>query len=302
MPRAADRCPACGGQDMRPQRMYLRCLQCGHHHAPAAGNTGLVNQRLERASVIRMGALERYKLSVVDGVAVNRKLLVDVGSGAGGFLHHCRSRFTRCVGVEVTPSCVEFSRNQLGLEVVARADLVAETPSVVTFWHSLEHLPAATMEDTLGALARRCDRDSRVVVSVPNADWPGYRWAGGAYAFDDPDNHVHVFTSASLDLVMRRHGFYRTRCLFSAPYSAFATVQTALNVLTPPDLHDYAYHRLKRGSSFGRHAGGRLFWDAYTAALLAMTWPVAAGVFHDWRYPQRAAALTAVFAPTPPAC
>ena len=122
-------------------RQYQRCRACGHETLAAApGPDGIVNDRLDRADVERPNALDRFKNSVLRACTRSHRFLLDVGCASGRFLRQNAGGFERAMGVEVTPECVRFARS-LGLHVETDLAALRGEPSVVTFWHSLEHLP-----------------------------------------------------------------------------------------------------------------------------------------------------------------
>lgn len=275
--------------------MYGRCARCGHETALRPVQAHMVNERLDAKAVRQLDGLERFKRRVTRSAALERHHLVDMGSGSGRFLFHNQAWFHSHTGVEITQPCVAFSRAELGLNVVTSVEAVERAPSVVTFWHSMEHLPSDVLNHVLDRLAQLSNLRTRLVVSVPNGHALQYRLFHGNFALDDPGAHVHVFTPQSLDLLLARFGFRRISTVFSPEYSAFSAVQTALNLAMPNALHDYAYHRLKRGLDFGLRGHHCLLWDAYTALLLGGVWPALALTAHDMLRPQHAAVVTAIY-------
>lgn len=254
----------------------------------------MVNERLDRAGGIDVpNALDRYRNSLARGVAGSRRFLVDVGSASGRFLHQNRREFSRLLGVEVSPECVDFSR-RLGLTIETDLPALEEPPSVVTFWHSLEHIPGPAIRETLRKIAERAAEDTVVVVSVPNAESLQYRLLGERFAYYDAPNHLHQFTPRSLDRLFDGIGFERFRATGSPPYAAFGWLQGLLNLFNA--RHDYLYYRWKRGWDFGLSSPARTARDAWNLALAA--WILIPCLFltlHDMVFPNRGGVLTACY-------
>lgn len=195
-----------------------------------------------------MTGLDRFKarvLSLFDS-GVERKLLLDIGSASGKFLHQNAARYSRVTGIEITPEALKFSRRVLGLEVAEDIREVPDEISVATAWHSLEHIPERHLLELLDSLSRKMAANGRLVVSVPNGASLQYRWFGVAYAYFDVPNHLHQFTPDSLGRLLERFGFSHVTTVSSWPYNTFGYTQSLLNVVTR--THNYLYYRLKRRS------------------------------------------------------
>jgi hypothetical protein len=267
----SSRCFICGcAESVGSGTGYERCTRCGHETLCAGQTQGyIVNAPLSKDDVGSRTGLDRFKdrtLDQFDPVPPADAQWVDIGSASGKYLYQNRSRYAQALGLEITPSAVQFSRDVLGLKV---AESIVELPKaihVATAWHSLEHFPAPALESLLGTLAQACSEKSRLIVSVPNAASRQYRWFGSSYAFFDVPNHLHQFTPDSLDRLMSRFGFRRTAGVTSWPYNTFGYVQGLLNLMTGE--HNYLYYRLKRKS---RKAS--VFQDALHILLLPVIGP-----------------------------
>jgi hypothetical protein len=293
----AESCPACGGTELAGStKDYARCRSCGHETLVAAPATAaIVNDRLDRDDAGRPNALDRFKSSVLRAAARSHRLLVDVGCASGRFLRQNAGAFERAVGVEVTPECVRYARS-LGLHVETDLEGLREAPSVVTFWHSLEHLPSGTIAAMLGLIRERSTPETALIVSVPNADSFQYLLLRERFAFYDAPHHVHQFTPRSLDRLLERHGFERVGGCGSLTYAAFGWLQGALNLFN--SRHDYLYYRRKRGWDFGLSPLRRGALDMYNAVLsLVFLLPCGALALADLLLPQRGGVVTSWYRP-----
>jgi hypothetical protein len=193
--------------------------------------------------------------------------LLDIGSASGRFLFQNRREFKRVTGVEVTPECVEFARG-LGLEIVTDLDSMDGSPSVVTFWHSLEHVPAETIGKMLAWIRGHATSDTVIIVSVPNADSLQAILLREHFAFYDVPNHIHQFSLKSLDLLMDSSGFERASMFRSFAYAGFGWLQGLLNIFNRH--HNYFYYRKKRGWDFALKLSARYMLDVYNLALISL--------------------------------
>ena len=250
---------------------YRRCTACGHEVLERTQAQGfIVNDPLEEADARRLTMLDRFKLKVLAAIEGSRprELLLDIGSASGKFLLQNAARYPRRLGIEVTPDALAFSRNVMGLEVVESIDEVPEGVSAATAWHSLEHVPAAELFRLMEGLAARLSPDGRFLVCVPNGASRQYRWFGSAYAFFDVPNHLHQFTLASMNLLMKRFRLVPVATFRSWQYNVFGYLQGFLNVIT--GTHNYFYYRMKR------HSIPPSAWlDLASFALIPMILPVA---------------------------
>lgn len=268
--RGLDRaCFICGCEDFTSSNIYLKCTNCGHEVIKTLKSQAfIINDVLSREMVESLDALDRFKRHVLKKCAVRHDFLLDVGSGSGKFLYHNGRLFTKCMGIEITDECVEFARDQLKLSVEKELPKVADPISVVTFWHSLEHMPSDTIEDVLKQISSQTSYETRVIVSVPNSDSLQYVLFKEGYAYYDPSSHIHQFTARSLNILMDKYGFEKLSSFFSFPYSSFGYLQGWLNKFNR--VHNYLYYRKKRGYTFDKNRVELLVLDVYNLLLLTI--------------------------------
>lgn len=276
IPTSGERsCFICGGTlTGAPVHEYLRCTECGHEIAVTEDlGAEIVNDQLSMDEIRSYGPLDRFKDRVLDTVALSHRVLLDIGSASGKFLTLNRNKFAEHLGIEVTPSCVEFSRTALGLTIATSFEGSKTPLSVVTMWHALEHIPIAVIPGLLSAIRKSSDTDTRVVISVPNAASFQYRWFGDSYPYCDKASHQHQFTPASLDLLMGSFGFVRERRFYSFPYSSFGYLQGLMNRCQK--IHNYFYYRKKRGWDYGLSPTALQRKDLFNMLLAGFFLPVA---------------------------
>lgn len=287
----AARCWICGGDAAPVVGRYRRCADCGHEALLAGGEVSgvVVNDDLDPVRLRRADGLVRAQRRVALQGARAHAVLLDLGCGSGRFLHHCAGLFRQRLGVEPEPASAEFARREFGLAVTDALPADLPPPSVVTFWHSLEHIPAAEIARLLDRLADAADADSRVLVCVPNGASFQSRWLGESYTYWDAPHHLHQFSTASLDHLLRRHGFEPVADAFIANYIAFGYTQSLLNTVVP--IRNYLYQKLKRGVS----APGPSRLTAEIVSWLALPFAIAAAApltILDYLVPARRGVIT----------
>ena len=202
----------------------------------------IVNEVLDVRNMLKLDSLTRAKVGAVSKFSRRRESLLDFGAGSGKFLFFEGKSFRSVEGVEITPECIEFARNSLGVS------LVAALPSgkkfdVVTAWHSLEHVPPHQLRSTAKELHSIVEE--AFIVSVPNANSWLYRIFRRDYAFFDESSHYHQFTPHSMRTLLKQAGWKSASPFQIYVYSIFCYAQTLTNVLTK--THNALYYALKRG-------------------------------------------------------
>lgn len=124
--------------------------------------------------------------------------VVDVGSGAGGFVRWLAARGINPIGVECGDAMLAEAR-RLGSGDVREGvgqDLPVEDNSAdaVVFLASLHHIPADDMMASLREAARVLKQDGKIYVSEPMAEGPSF--AVGRLV--DDETHVRAQAQAAL--------------------------------------------------------------------------------------------------------
>jgi SAM-dependent methyltransferase len=206
------RCPRCaqGYVWPVPSPAALQALYDGEYYRGAHGSVGFRDYgSLARA---RRRMFDRH-LERIERMTPRGRLL-DVGCATGDFLLAARDRGWQVSGVDPSPAADQARAAGLAIcgRTVRDADLPPGSLDVITFWDVLEHLPdplgelrraaellkqgglvAATVPDAGGALARLCGRR-----------WFGYKTAGEHLQFFTAATLSSAFSSAGLELLVRR--------------------------------------------------------------------------------------------------
>jgi 2-polyprenyl-3-methyl-5-hydroxy-6-metoxy-1,4-benzoquinol methylase len=221
-------------RDGQPLRTVL-CTRCGlvwTNPRPSAADMDRYYEREYRSDykgaaapplrkVVRglMGAVERWRMlrPVIEDAGVPadasaRRRVLDVGCGAGEFVHVLRRAGVEASGIEPGREYAEFARRVLEIPIQTATVGAAQVPpaslDVVTMFHALEHVP-----DPLGVLRTVrtwLTRGGALVVEVPNVEStvqaPAHRYH---YA------HLHHFSAGSLRALGEAAGFTHERTWFS---------------------------------------------------------------------------------------
>lgn len=133
--------------------------------------------------------------------------LLDVGAGAGAFVHHMKENGWRVEGVEPDPQAIERAKQQYGINLKPSPEIFSYQPSTfdaVTMWHVLEHVHE--LHEYIKHIKSICKPGGKIFVAVPNftsfdADHYGSAWA----AYDVP-RHLYHFSPAAMHELVKRHG------------------------------------------------------------------------------------------------
>lgn len=291
-------CDICNRETVKARVVsYSSCVSCGHESKIAGfpEDVFIINDALNLKSIQKIDQLEKFKKKVLKKIVTEYGFLLDVGSASGKFLYLNKDDFTDHLGLEITPECVKFSREVLGLKIAASIEGVnLPKISVATFWHSLEHLPINILQGILEKISLSSNDKTKILISVPNAKSALYRHFGHNYAFFDASSHVHQFTRDSLEILLKRHKFELQKSFFSFVYSFFGYLQTFINCGNVH--HNFLYYFLKRGNCFGLKPR-KLYLIFFYNILLSVifTVPALIGVAYDAVFKQKGAVLTLCF-------
>lgn len=134
--------------------------------------------------------------------------ILDVGCGRGFFLNSIKHNF-EVTGIEIDEESSDYAFNEHGIEIIAREitdlDSIKKPFDVITFWHTLEHLP-----DPKGALDKAftsLKERGLLLVAVPNieslqASIFRRRW----YHLELP-RHLYHFSKDTLSRIIKDSGF-----------------------------------------------------------------------------------------------
>jgi 2-polyprenyl-3-methyl-5-hydroxy-6-metoxy-1,4-benzoquinol methylase len=207
----------------RREREVFRCPTCRHIQVPA-GVAHLANgvsiYESEQSDVFEaFGSLEyylddaTYRAAVTKAEFVRRFVssgtLLDVGASFGHFLAAARETFT-AYGVESHPRAVEWSRSTFEVQNVVGS--VYAIPSalpapfdVVSAWDVIEHLDEPRRALTM--CRSYLKPGGWLFLSTPDAGSIVSRLLGSRWLYQDPVQHVNLFSRANLSRSLEECGF-----------------------------------------------------------------------------------------------
>jgi 2-polyprenyl-3-methyl-5-hydroxy-6-metoxy-1,4-benzoquinol methylase len=221
------RCVVCGAElepwFERLGREVFRCPACRHIQVPA-GIARLANgmsiYEPEHADVFELhGNREYYLDEGTYGAAatkaefvrqfVSSGTLLDVGASFGHFLASARPTFTAW-GVDLNPTAVEWSRSTFQVQNVV-GSVYAIPPAlpapfdVVAAWDVIEHLDEPRRALTM--CRSYLKPGGWLFLSTPDSGSVVSRLMGSRWPFQDPVQHVNLFSRANLTRSLEECGF-----------------------------------------------------------------------------------------------
>jgi 2-polyprenyl-3-methyl-5-hydroxy-6-metoxy-1,4-benzoquinol methylase len=138
----------------------------------------------------------------------SKKLLLDIGSGMGHFIHYMSLNGWRTMGIEPSIAYSHYGREILG-EDLKQGDFltipITEQFSVVTLFHTLEHVDdLRTFIDKIHSLLLP---SGILLIEVPNIESPFARIQQNLWGAIDPFAHRYYFTETTLSRYLKDAGF-----------------------------------------------------------------------------------------------
>lgn len=208
----------------RQGRDVFRCPRCSHIQVPAgvaADERGVSIYEAER-SVFEIEGNEEYYLDEGTDSAAQGKLafttrfcarpgatLLDVGASFGHFLAAAARQYD-AYGIELNAPAVKWSIDRFNVRsrVASVYDLppdLPETFDAITAWDVIEHL-----EDPRGGLEACWSRLSEggwLFLSTPDAGSWVAKALGPRWYYQDPVQHINLFSRKNLEQILRECGF-----------------------------------------------------------------------------------------------
>jgi len=295
-------CPACSSERFEPLIDFGTLPKSGVYlHVPDAPfpTIHLAHEFCTSCGLIRQKAIEsashdythvprattRQFPKYIDAIIASLKshgvsgsdLVIEVGSNDGGFLDRLASAgFSNLLGIEPSIACAGLSLAKGHKVITSHWD--AETSAAVLqehgaaraviCRHTLEHVPRPL--EFLQAIRSILAPNGITFIEVPDArpithDLRGHElW----------DEHLHIFTPANLQLIMRRAGFSILRCNAWPERSdinllLWARADAGLSQKSPPDSAAAPASEIQLCREFEKR------WKAFSSRLQveAASWP-----------------------------
>jgi 2-polyprenyl-3-methyl-5-hydroxy-6-metoxy-1,4-benzoquinol methylase len=255
-------CGICGGTDLKPLFeaadinfhttddvfTIARCRGCGvaqtiprmaeeelGRHYPSRYYPTVV---LDAAQYERsIGRYQKDKVRILKRYRQSGKIL-DIGCGAGYFLHEAGEAGFDPEGVEFSREAAAFGRNHWDLRIAdgdaLSADLAEESFDIVTMWQVLEHLPKAAA--TLARVRTLLRPGGLLVAAVPNfGSWQAGIFKGRWYHLDVPRHQFH-FDTRALRHLLEQQGFRVRGVDYRSPEHNWAGIMGSLMEFSPSHI------------------------------------------------------------------
>lgn len=265
-------CPLCQSNLEKLDDVYDSCFSCGLNLKREFFSTEITNDHLDYQEIVKIDSLTKFKIRMVEEIDETRQGLLDVGSASGKFIYHARNLYQSIQGIEINERCIEFAKNELHVKLVASlSEVDLKKVSMVTFWHSLEHIPLEVSRKMLSEL--KTGTNSKILISVPNASSLQFRIFGSFWPYYDKSSHLYQFSPQALNLLFTQSGFEMISRKVGFMYELFGWLQGGINRLHP--VPNYFYYRKKRGWDYGFSKSKLFILDFYNYMLLAALLPIA---------------------------
>jgi 2-polyprenyl-3-methyl-5-hydroxy-6-metoxy-1,4-benzoquinol methylase len=136
------------------------------------------------------------------------RALLDIGSGTGEFLNHCKEAGFSVEGIEPSESARKLTKNNFNIIAKEESDLGSipdESQDFVSMWHVLEHV--YHLNDRIKQIYRLLKKDGKVIIAVPNLnsyDAKHYKEYWAAY---DLPRHLYHFRPTDVEAIFKKHDF-----------------------------------------------------------------------------------------------
>ena len=181
-------------------------------HAVVFEADGNVDYYLDEGTTLAAEA----KAQFVGRFVSQRATLLDVGASFGHFLAATSGRFD-ALGVELNPTAVEWSRREFGVRnfIGSVYSLPPDLPhsfDVITAWDVIEHLDEPRR--ALAACRAHLKPGGWLFLSTPDAGAIIARAMGARWYYQDPVQHVNLFTRRNLARLLEESGFKVEGCTY----------------------------------------------------------------------------------------
>jgi SAM-dependent methyltransferase len=194
----------------------VRCTNCSHMQLdrfPTEAELDAAYAEAESEDYVEEEAGQRHSFAAVleriERFAPSRGALLDVGCWVGFLLAEARDRgWQETIGIEPSAFASDYARSRLDLDVRTEDLFGAELPEArfdaIVMGDVLEHLTRANAAlDRVAGLLRP---GGVLALELPDAGSRVARLLGPRWWSVIP-THVHYFTRASAETMLRRHGF-----------------------------------------------------------------------------------------------
>lgn len=149
----------------------------------------------------------KNKLNFISELS-DKKTILDIGSGTGEFLSHCRENGYKTLGIEPSVQARDFAKNKYKLEVHDEGKLKEmqnASMGIISMWHVMEHV--YHLQDRVAEIHRILETDGLAIIAVPNRlsyDAKYYKEFWAAY---DVPRHLYHFRPEDMIRLFKENNF-----------------------------------------------------------------------------------------------
>lgn len=138
--------------------------------------------------------------------------MLEIGCGAGDFLHTMEKHGWTCTGIEPSESAKEIATKKVKATLLNPQEigqLENESFDLITMWHVLEHVD--NLKEEIQQLQRLLKKGGRLILALPNfksADAQYYKEYWAAY---DVPRHLNHFCRESINNIFKTTDFKRIK-------------------------------------------------------------------------------------------
>src|SRR5687768_6634987 len=166
-------------------------------------NKGIINWLYLRVRKLTLSAKRGF---IEDQTAIKRGKLLDIGAGAGAFVHHMKEYDWDAEGVEPDSQAIDRANQQYGLQLHPSSHLFSLQGKIfdaITMWHVLEHVH--DLHGYIHQIKSICKPGGKIFIAVPNYTSHDAGHYGSSWAAYDVPRHLYHFSPASMQELMKKH-------------------------------------------------------------------------------------------------
>jgi 2-polyprenyl-3-methyl-5-hydroxy-6-metoxy-1,4-benzoquinol methylase len=180
------------------ERLYTQSYFAGEEYRDYAAERPLIEKHFR----LRLATLLNY---VPDAEA---KRLFEIGCAYGFFLSVAKDRFASVEGIDISRDAIAYAKNTPGVTAYAGDFLDYELRSkvdVVCLWDTIEHLQHPHLY--LEKAAANMNPGGVIAITTGDIESLVARWRGPKWRQIHPPTHLHYFSKATLEKLLRKYGF-----------------------------------------------------------------------------------------------
>ncbi len=198
-------------------------------------------------------ALARNRLHIIKRHKPSGKIL-DLGSAMGFFLKEASLMGYEPLGVEISEYAVNYSKNELSLEVhnisVLDFDYKENEYHVITAWYVLEHI--AELKSVIKKIASALKKNGVFAFAMPHSYGVTGRFSPDNYNKIMPKDHAFEFSVYSIDLLLKEYGFTKVHIENKGIYfERFLNIFNINNKAMNNPLFNFIYKKLAKILNLG---------------------------------------------------